>query len=320
MRNVIEKLLFEYKDSIDRFFNIILKKDEFTTSLEKAVNLMKNRFVVCTGMGKSGYIAEKMSSTLRSLGIRSCFIHPAEASHGDMGLLDKNTVLFAISKSGESKELKDIITFCNDEEISVISITMKKNNFLSDNSDVNINFHISDEICKEGLAPTVSTTISLIICDIIAIALSIENGFTRDIFKKYHPGGKLGFYLLKVENVMRNLADSPIVNSGTKIVDSLFEITSKGCGLVMIANQGKLRGVLTDGDIRRNIEKVGIQFLNEPIDNYMTKKPKITSYDKTVKELLEYMLENSVNVVPVVDEHNNIKGIVHIRDLANLLK
>jgi len=320
MQNVFEKLIFEYKEFINDFFHTIFEKNDFVISLEKAANLMKNKVIICTGMGKSGYIAEKMSATLRSFGIKSYFIHPAEASHGDMGMLDENCTLLVISKSGESRELKDIVIFCKNEKIPIISITMEKNNFLCDNSDVNINFYISSEICKEGLAPTVSTTISLIICDILATALSIENGFTRNVFKKYHPGGKLGFYLLKVENVMRSLEHSPIVASGTKIMDSLFEISSKGCGLVMIANQGRLLGVLTDGDIRRNVEKVGMRFLNEPIDNYMTKNPKVTSYDKTIKELLEYMLENNVNVVPVVDEQNNIKGIVHIRDLANLLK
>lgn len=265
--------------------------------------------VIFTGVGKSSHIAHKACSTFSSTGTPSIFIHPTEASHGDLGSIQNNDIVLVISKSGKSKELYDIINYCNNYNICLISLTEDEKSFLGSNSNYCLKLPKTIEACPNNLAPTISTTISMIMCDIISIKVSKNKKFSENDFKKYHPGGNLGKELLSVSKLMtKNL---PLVNDKSTIYNAILEMTNKRMGCVGISNENnEIIGIITDGDLRRNINID----LNNNVNEIMTKNFKTIDKNILCKNALETMNQESITNLFVTDKET-VVGIIHIHDI-----
>ena len=291
--------------------------DEFIAAVEK-IMICRGRVVV-TGMGKSGHIGRKIAATLASTGTPSFFMHPAEAYHGDLGMLTEKDVLIAISNSGESSEIVNILPVVRRIGAVIIAMCGKKTSTLGKNCDYFIDIGVEREACPLGLAPTASTTATLAMGDALAMALMDEKKFTSNDFALFHPGGALGRkLLLTVGDVMHSGADNPIVKIGATAKDALFEMTAKGLGAVsVIDEQNQFVGLVTDGIIRRALEKKR-SFIDEPVEHIMFEKPLIISADKLAAAALSVMEKHKprpVTVLPVIDEQNFPVGIIHLTDL-----
>ena len=231
-----------------------LKQSVDLNNLTKVLDYMQNAKgrIIITGMGKSGHIGNKIAASLASTGTPSFFVHPAEASHGDLGMITEDDVVVAISNSGESRELIDILNYCKRFGIKLIAITKNPNSSLGKASDVVLQLPNGEEACPLGLAPTSSTTATLVLGDIITIALVERKGFSKNDFNDRHPGGKLGSILKRVADIMHSGQDMPILDENSNMQAVLLEMTSKRLGCVGFINQtGELTGILTDGDLRR---------------------------------------------------------------------
>ena len=294
-------------------------KDTFNDSfysVVKAIYNTKGRLIV-TGIGKSGHIANKIASTLSSTGTPSQFVHPSEASHGDLGMIEKNDVIIALSKSGETKEMIPLINYAKTYKNKLIAITAKSNSFLSKNAHVSCLIPNIKESCPLNLAPTTSTTMMLVLGDAIAIELMKIKKFKKEDFKKNHPGGMLGKSLLAVENIMHIGKDIPLINISEKMSTALLKMTSNGFGCVgVVSNDNELQGIITDGDLRRNISK---NFLKLPIKKVMTKKPLTINKQKSVMDALEIMNRKKITAL-FITETNSYKplGILHIHDCLKI--
>lgn len=287
--------------------------DTLTNECDKIVDLIyniKGRLII-TGMGKSGHVGKKMAATLSSLGTTSFFVHPGEASHGDLGMITEEDAVIAISNSGESKELGDIIAYTRRFSIPLISISKNADSTLGKSSDYHINLNYEKEVCPMGLAPTTSTTLTLAIGDALAVALLKKKGFSPEDYSKIHPGGKLGASLLRNEKIMHDSYDLPLVPLGTLMTEALEIMTEKSFGCVgIIDNEGKLIGIITDGDIRRHI----IDINKKTVDEVMTKNPKTTTKQALAGKGLALMNEKLITSLFVVDEENKPIGIIHMHD------
>lgn len=267
--------------------------------------------IVVTGIGKSGHIAKKFVATLSSTGSPAIFLHPAEAVHGDLGMIAKGDVVVAISNSGESSELSCIIDYCKRFEIDLISISRNPDSTLAKASDYKIVMqNIEEASCVA--APTTSTTMTLAMCDIIAVALHERRGFSKCDFKNFHPGGKLGVNLLKVSELMHTDSDVPYVKMDATFADAILEMTKKRLGCVAVINEDeKFIGMLTDGDVRRNIGKD----INETKAlDVMTKNPTVLRENIYAAELLKLMNAKQITNIFVL-EGEKILGVVHLHDL-----
>lgn len=272
--------------------------------------------VIVTGMGKSGHIANKIAATLASTGTPAFFVHPGEASHGDLGMITSNDVVLALSNSGSTAEIITILPLIKRMGIPLISMTGNPNSPLSEMADARLDATVSNEACPLGLAPTSSTTASLVLGDALAVALLEARGFTAEDFAFSHPGGALGRrLLLKVEDIMHVGDRIPIVNSGATLSASLLEMTSKGLGMTCVLDASqKLIGVFTDGDLRRTLDK-GIDIHSGTIDDIMTKNCKTTKKDLLAAEVLGLMQERKINSIPVVDENHRVIGALNMHDM-----
>ena len=291
--------------------------DEFVAAVE-CILACKARVVV-TGMGKSGHIGRKIAATLASTGTPSFFMHPAEAFHGDLGMVTEDDVVIAISNSGESTEVVNILPIIRRIGATIIAMCGRPDSQLGKNSDYFINIGVEREACPLGLAPTASTTATLAMGDAIAMALMSVRNFTSQDFALFHPGGALGRrLLLKVSNVMHTGDENPIVSENTSAKDALFTMTDKGLGAASVVDgQGKFIGLVTDGIIRRALAK-DYRFLDEPVKNIMFTTPLTISSDKLAAEALSVMDKHKprpVTVLPVVDGDREPVGIVHLTDL-----
>lgn len=291
--------------------------DEFIAAVEKIMNCRGR--VVVTGMGKSGHIGRKIAATLASTGTPSFFMHPAEAYHGDLGMLTEKDVLIAISNSGESSEIVNILPVVRRIGAAIIAMSGKRTSTLGKNCDYFIDIGVEREACPLGLAPTASTTATLAMGDALAMALMEEKKFTSNDFALFHPGGALGRkLLLTVGDVMHSGNDNPIVKVGATAKDALFEMTAKGLGAVSVVDEhNKFVGLVTDGIIRRALEKRR-SFIDEPVEHIMFKEPLIISADKLAAAALSVMEKHKprpVTVLPVIDENNFPVGIIHLTDL-----
>ena len=291
--------------------------DEFVKAVESILHC-KGR-VVITGMGKSGHVGRKIAATLASTGTPSFFLHPAEAYHGDLGMVTENDIVIAISNSGESSEVVNILPVIRRIGATIIAMCGRKNSSLGKYSDYFINIGVEREACTFGLAPTASTTATLAMGDAVAMALMDMKKFTSQDYALFHPGGALGRkLLLTVGDVMHSGEDNPIVSIGATAKDALFEMTAKGLGAVSVVDADKkFIGLVTDGIIRRALEK-DKNFIDEPVENIMKTEPLIISTDKLATSALSVMEKHKprpVTVLPVVDAENNPVGIVHITDL-----
>lgn len=287
-----------------------------------AVNLIlecQGRTVI-TGMGKSGLIGRKMAATLASTGTPSFYLHPAEGIHGDLGMVTASDVVIALSNSGETGEVLNILPSLRRIGAKIIAMVGNANSTLGKNADVILDVGVSKEACPLGLAPTSSTTAALAYGDALALALLKKHNFTASQFAIFHPGGSLGRkLLLTVGNIMHKGDENPTVLADTTVQEALFVITDKGLGAVSVVDQnGIMQGVLTDGDIRRGLSK-GVDFLQRPVSELMTANPKTITEDKLAAQALHLMESNKpkpITVLPVLDEKRKVIGLLHMTDLV----
>lgn len=298
--------------------NLIARVDEEFVAAVREILQCKGRVIV-TGMGKSGHIGRKIAATLASTGTPAFFLHPAEAYHGDLGMITENDIVVAISNSGESSEIVNILPVIRRIGAKIIAMCGRKTSSLGRNADYFIDIGVEREACSLGLAPTASTTATLAMGDAIAMALMDEKKFTAQNYALFHPGGALGRkLLLTVGDVMHSGKDNPIVKIGATAKDALFEMTAKGLGAVSVVDaNNKFIGLVTDGIIRRALEK-DKNFIDEPVEHIMKTEPLIISADKLAAAALSVMEKHKprpITVLPVVDAENNPVGIVHLTDL-----
>ena len=293
-----------------------LKDSVVLENLSLALDLMQNAEgrIIITGMGKSGHIGNKIAASLASTGTPSFFVHPAEASHGDLGMITEKDVVIAISNSGESRELADIINYCKRFGIKIISITKNPESSLGKAGDVVLELPKNGEACPLGLAPTSSTTATLVLGDILTIGLIDRKGFSKEEFNVRHPGGKLGSVLKRVGDLMHVGQAMPILDENSNMQAVLLEMTSKCLGCVGFINQsGDLTGMLTDGDLRRCLSS---SILEEKAINLMTKNPKTVTKDMISAEALKIMHDKKITNLFVLEGSKPI-GVIHIHDLLN---
>lgn len=287
--------------------------DFFGDDYIKAVDLILNckGRIVISGMGKSGHVAHKIAATFASTGTPSFFIHPGEASHGDLGMITGEDVVILLSNSGETKELKDIIFYCKRFEIPIIGIIRRFESELTKASTVALVLPATPEANAVN-APTTSTTMMLALGDALATSLIDAHGFNSEKFGVFHPGGKLGSNFLKVKDLMRQGQDIPLVHQDQKMSEVLLEMTSKHLGCTgIIDDKNTLIGIITDGDLRRSINN---NFLAHSAAEVMTKNP-ITTYDMTLAvEAIAIMNKKSITSLFVLDEQKNTVGILHLHD------
>ena len=311
----IETLQIE-ADAVKKLINHI--DDEFETIVNAI--LACNGRVIVTGMGKSGHVGRKIAASLASTGTPSFFMHPAEAFHGDLGMVTANDMVLAISNSGESNEIVNILPIIKRIGAKIIAMSGRRESTLGKNADYYIDISVEREACPLGLAPTASTTATLAMGDALDIALLSSRNFTAQDFAVFHPGGALGRrLLLTVENVMHSGEDNPVISVHKTAKEALFLMTAKGLGATSVVDEnGKFIGLVTDGDIRRMLAR-GAEFLDEPVEDLMTKNPVIITKDKMAAEALSMMEKHQpkpITVLPVIDvEKNEPVGIVHLTDL-----
>ncbi|MEK8078975.1 KpsF/GutQ family sugar-phosphate isomerase [Pseudomonas sp. XK-1] len=272
--------------------------------------------VVVVGMGKSGHVGNKIAATLASTGTTAFFVHPAEASHGDMGMITRDDVVLALSNSGSTAEIVTLLPLIKRLGIRLISMTGNPNSPLAKAAEVNLDARVSQEACPLNLAPTSSTTVSLVLGDALAIALLEARGFTAEDFAFSHPGGALGRrLLLKVENVMHAGNALPRVQRGTSLRDALLEMTQKGLGMtVVVESDGRLAGVFTDGDLRRTLDR-GIDVRQALIDEVMTAHGKTARAEMLAAEALKIMEDHKISGLVVVDSNDQPVGALNMHDL-----
>ena len=268
--------------------------------------------VLFTGMGKSGIIGRKIAATFASTGTPSHFIHPAEASHGDLGMIGQNDVVFALSWSGETPELADIIAYTRRFKIALVAMTSRPQSALGRATDIGLFLPVSQEACPNGLAPTTSTTMQLVAGDALAILLLERRGFSSTDFQRYHPGGKLGARLLTVDQIMHHGDALPIVRDNTLLSEGIVEMTSKRFGIAAVVDdKGHLVGVLTDGDLRRAFRS---GFTDILVQEAMGKRPQVVTADVLAAKALAQMNDARITSIFVTDGEVPI-GLVHIHDL-----
>ncbi|MDR2405056.1 MAG: KpsF/GutQ family sugar-phosphate isomerase [Deltaproteobacteria bacterium] len=285
--------------------------ESFNQAVELALRI-KGKIAV-TGMGKSGYIARKVAATLSSTGSPAFFIHPSEAAHGDLGMLEPGKdLLMAYSNSGETSELSVLLEFSARSQIPVIGITTNKQSFLGTHSDIVISLPDKAEACPLGCAPTTSTTMMLAFGDAFALSLLSARGFTIDDFHKYHPGGKLGSKLKKVGDLMHTGDEMPLAAKDALLKDVLYIMTGKRLGCLGIVEDGALIGIITDGDLRRHMGKT---LLEAKTSDIMTKNPISFSPDTMAAKALSQMQEKEITNAFVLGEGHSPLGVIHIHDL-----
>jgi arabinose-5-phosphate isomerase len=268
--------------------------------------------VVVTGMGKSGHIGKKIAATLASTGTHSHFVHPAEAGHGDLGMIAPRDVVLALSWSGEAPELANIITYTRRFGIKLIAITSRPESALGRAADIGLFLPAALEACPNGLAPTTSTTMQLVAGDALAVLLLERRGFSAHDFSRYHPGGKLGAQLLTAGQLMHKGNELPLVRQGTPLSLGIVEMTSKRFGIAAVVDDaGHLTGVLTDGDLRRAFQK-GFQDIS--VEQAMGRRPQTVTADIMAAEVLARMNDARITCIFVVDAQTPI-GVIHIHDL-----
>jgi arabinose-5-phosphate isomerase len=272
--------------------------------------------VVVSGIGKSGHIARKIASTLASTGTPAFFVHPAEASHGDLGMVARDDVFIALSNSGESEELLAIIPLLKRQGAKLVAMTGKPQSTLAREADVHLYAGAEKEACPLNLAPTASTTAALALGDALAVALMQAKGFTRDEFAASHPGGTLGRKLLThVRDVMRTGEDAPRVAHTATAMDGMLEVSRGRMGMTTVLDgHGRVIGIFTDGDLRRSLQK-GVDLRSAPITDIMTRGPRTIGPDKLAAEAVEIMERYKINQLVVVDEDQKLLGALNMHDL-----
>ena len=272
--------------------------------------------VIVTGMGKSGHVARKIASTMASTGQPASFVHPGEASHGDLGMIVPGDTILALSWSGETAELADLIVYSRRYKINLVAVTSRCDSALGREADICLQLPVAEEACPNGLAPTTSTTMQMALGDALAIALLEARGFTAHDFKTLHPGGKLGALLKYARDIMRKGAGVPIVAAGAAMGDAVYEISSKGVGCVgVLDGAGRLCGIITDGDLRRHMRA---DLMAARVEEIMTRGPKTVSPDTLAAEALEILESRKIAALFVVNDAGAPVGVLHFHDLLRL--
>lgn len=317
---MLEKAKETLKIEAASILELLPRVDEhFQAALEMILHC-KGRIIV-TGMGKSGIIGRKIAATLASTGTPAFYLHPAEGIHGDLGMVTQNDVILALSNSGETGEVLNILPSLRRIGAHIISMVGNPDSTLAKNSDIVLNVGVQKEACPLGLAPTSSTTAALAFGDALAMELLSARHFTPNQFAIFHPGGSLGRkLLLTVADIMHKEQENPMVPADMSVKDALFVITNKGVGAVSVVDdQHHLLGLVTDGDIRRGLAR-SLDFLNRPVAEMMTAHPTTIAPNKLAAEALHIMEANKprpITVLPVVDEEHRVVGLVHITDLVH---
>jgi len=269
--------------------------------------------VVCTGIGKSGHVARKITATMASTGTQAVFVHAAEASHGDLGMVGSDDVVLALSKSGEVRELSDFIAYCRRFDIPLIGMTANPESALGKASTVILRLSDAPEATGELNAPTTSTTQQMALGDALAVALLERRGFTPKDFHVFHPGGKLGAMLRTVGDLMHRLEEAPLTSSDTPLPEAVRVMTERGLGVVGIVDAaGKLIGVVTDGDLRRNFEGLA----TKTVADIMTRNPKALTEDSLAADAARIMNESRITVLFVIEQGKPV-GVLHVHDVLS---
>jgi arabinose-5-phosphate isomerase len=275
----------------------------------------ENGRVVVTGMGKSGIIAQKIAATLSSTGSPALFLHPAEAVHGDLGVLMRGDVVIALSASGETEEILRLLATLKRKGDALVSFTCNLNSTLAAASDVALDCGVEREACGLNLAPTASTTSMLALGDALAIAVSLRKGFRAEDFADLHPGGKLGKRLAKVRDLMHSGDEVPVVAPTTPMTDVIYEMSSKKLGITTVQDQGRLRGVISDGDLRRLLEREGGAALSRSAGEAMNLHPRTIAGGELAATALAILEERKITSLVVVDTEQKVEGVLHLHDL-----
>jgi len=276
----------------------------------------KGRIVVM-GMGKSGHIGGKVAATLASTGTPAFFVHPGEASHGDIGMITRNDVVLAFSNSGETEEIKTLLPLIKRLDVPLIALTGNKTSTLAKHANAHLDVRVEKEACPLGLAPTTSSTAALAMADALAVSLLEQRGFTEEDFALSHPGGALGKrLLLRINDIMHTGTKTPKVLDNVSLNDALVEMTNKGLGMTAIVDgHDTLVGVFTDGDLRRVLDHGEVNVRNIRVADVMTKNCKSTHANALAAETLAMMQQYKINALPVVDENNKLIGAMNMHDL-----
>lgn len=271
--------------------------------------------VIVTGVGKSGHIGSKIAATLASTGTPAYFVHPAEANHGDLGMIARDDAIIALSWSGESRELGGILEYSRRFEIPLIAVTTGQKSTLGREADIVLAMPKTEEACPHGLAPTTSTIMQMALGDALAVALLEERGFTAFDFQKFHPGGQLGANLKRVSEIMHTGDKLPLVSAGTNMREAIMQISQKGFGCAgVLATDGTLAGIITDGDLRRHIDG---DLLAMHVDEVMTENPKTISPDQLAATALTIVNASAITTLMVVEDSRPV-GILHLHDLLRI--
>jgi arabinose-5-phosphate isomerase len=274
-----------------------------------------NGRVVVTGMGKSGVIAQKIAATLSSTGSPALFLHPAEAVHGDLGVLMPGDVVIALSASGETEEILRLLATLKRKGDALVSFCCSLQSTLAQASDVVLDCSVEREACGLNLAPTASTTAMLALGDALAVAVSLRKGFKAEDFAELHPGGKLGKQLAKVSDLMHAGEDVPVVATSTPMTDVIYEMSSKKLGMTTVQEDRKLRGVISDGDLRRLLEREGGAALSKTAGEAMNANPRTIAAGELAARALAILEERKITSLVVTDGTGKVEGVVHLHDL-----
>lgn len=293
-------------------------KKKIGSEFRKAVQLMADcdGRIIITGMGKPGFIARKIAATLASTGSPSMFLHPAEAVHGDLGMIKDNDIMIAISNSGQTEEIVRLLGTVKRIGVPLIAMTSNRKSELAREADVLLDLGVTREACPLNLAPSASTTASLAMGDALALSLLKAKGFRQEDFAVLHPGGSLGKQLLKVRDLMRRGRNNPVVNENTSLRKALLTITSARAGSCTVVNaKRRVVGIFTDGDLRRHLRSAGEKILKEPVGKLASRNPTVIREDKLAAEALHMLKSRKIDEVPVVNASGSVVGLLDVQDL-----
>lgn len=315
---MLKQLFTQKRQYLEYFFDHI-----DIEAAEKFVSILKNRqgLIVLSGVGKSGLVAKKIAVTLTSTGTRATFLSPTNALHGDLGILSEKDIFILLSKSGESDELLNLIPFLRNRGTFLLGVVSNAKSRLAKACDFSITLPLEKELCPFNLAPTTSTAIQMIFGDVIAVALMQQQQFSMDQYALNHPAGSIGKRMtLKVSDLMLKGSHLPVCKPQDKLMDILVELSNKRCGCILVIDDNSiLQGIFTDGDLRRALLKQGPQALNLPIQNLLTKNPRVIAADKLAfdaMKLMEADQKNAITCLPVIDDHRKVLGLIKLHDIV----